>query len=104
VVVADRHGTVTTARTDLNDEKRALAEALGATGMSRPLAEAWMAASKTPGDGAIRPSRLGSPKDGGIELAKRATSSSPAAPPTRPAPMRSITTYYAAAAGAGRTR
>jgi malate dehydrogenase (oxaloacetate-decarboxylating) len=40
VVVADRHGTVTTKRTDLNDEKRALAEALGANGGSRSLAEA----------------------------------------------------------------
>jgi malate dehydrogenase (oxaloacetate-decarboxylating) len=40
VVVADRHGTVTTKRSDLNSEKRALAEGLGATGASRPLAEA----------------------------------------------------------------
>jgi malate dehydrogenase (oxaloacetate-decarboxylating) len=40
VVVADRHGTVTTKRSDLNAEKRALAEGLGATGASRPLADA----------------------------------------------------------------
>ena len=39
LVVADRKGTVTTARRDLNDEKRALAEELGCTGPSRPLAE-----------------------------------------------------------------
>lgn len=39
LVVADRKGTVTTARRDLNDEKRALAEELGCTGPSRPLAD-----------------------------------------------------------------
>jgi len=45
VVVADRHGTVTTKRSDLNPEKRALADALGATGASRPLAEALKGAN-----------------------------------------------------------
>src|SRR2546423_9906582 len=40
LVVADRKGTITTARTDLNDEKRALAEELGCTGPSRSLGEA----------------------------------------------------------------
>jgi malate dehydrogenase (oxaloacetate-decarboxylating) len=40
VVVADRHGTVTTKRSDLNAEKRALAEELRATDASRPLADA----------------------------------------------------------------
>jgi malate dehydrogenase (oxaloacetate-decarboxylating) len=40
VVVADRHGTVTTTRTDLNDEKRALANELGDDSASRPLAAA----------------------------------------------------------------
>ena len=40
LVVADRHGTVTTARTDLNPEKRALAEELGCTGPSASLADA----------------------------------------------------------------
>ncbi|HUQ17464.1 MAG TPA: malic enzyme-like NAD(P)-binding protein, partial [Candidatus Saccharimonadales bacterium] len=39
VTVADRAGTITTSRTDLNDEKRALAEELGATGATRGLAE-----------------------------------------------------------------
>ena len=40
LVVADRNGTVTTARTDLNPEKRALAEELGCTGPSASLADA----------------------------------------------------------------
>ena len=40
LVVADRHGTVTTPRKDLNDEKRALAEELGTTGPSRSLGDA----------------------------------------------------------------
>ena len=40
VVVADRQGTVTTKRSDLNGEKRALAEELGATEPSRPFADA----------------------------------------------------------------
>ena len=45
VAVADRQGTVTTKRADLNAEKRALAETLGATGASRPLAEALKGAN-----------------------------------------------------------
>src|ERR1700716_1451437 len=40
VVVADRQGTVTTTRSDLNAEKRALADELGAAGRSRSLADA----------------------------------------------------------------
>jgi len=40
VIVADRTGTVTTSRSDLNAEKRALAEELGATGPSGSLPEA----------------------------------------------------------------
>ena len=40
LVVADRNGTVTTARTDLNPEKRSLAEELGCTGPSASLADA----------------------------------------------------------------
>ena len=40
VVVADRHGTVTTKRTDLNAEKRAVAQELGSNEPSVPLAEA----------------------------------------------------------------
>jgi len=40
VIVADRKGTVTTARADLNDEKRALATELGSAAASRPLADA----------------------------------------------------------------
>src|SRR4029077_7528890 len=39
VVVADRKGTITTKRPDLNAEKRALAEELGASEASRSLAE-----------------------------------------------------------------
>jgi len=39
VAVADRTGAITTSRTDLNAEKRALAEELGATGPARRLAE-----------------------------------------------------------------
>jgi malate dehydrogenase (oxaloacetate-decarboxylating) len=40
VIVADRKGTVTTQRTDLNPEKRALADELAATGPSDSLADA----------------------------------------------------------------
>jgi len=40
VVVCDRNGTLTTKRADLNAEKRALAEELGTSDPSRPLAEA----------------------------------------------------------------
>ena len=40
VVVADRRGTITTTRPDLNAEKRALALELGASDASRPIAEA----------------------------------------------------------------
>jgi malate dehydrogenase (oxaloacetate-decarboxylating) len=40
VVVCDRNGTLTTQRTDLNDEKRALAEEFGATGAPASLASA----------------------------------------------------------------
>ena len=40
VIVADRHGTITTARTDLNVEKRALAEELGSNDAVRPFAAA----------------------------------------------------------------
>ena len=39
VTVADRSGALTTSRTDLNAEKRALAEELGASGPARGLAE-----------------------------------------------------------------
>ena len=45
VIVADRHGTVTTARTDLNDEKRALAEELGSNDAVRPLTAALAGAN-----------------------------------------------------------
>ncbi len=45
VVVADRHGTVTLERTDLNDEKRALAKELGSNEPSRPLAAALAGAN-----------------------------------------------------------
>ena len=40
VVVCDRSGTITTKRTDLNSEKRAVAEELGSDGPAKPLAEA----------------------------------------------------------------
>jgi malate dehydrogenase (oxaloacetate-decarboxylating) len=45
VVVADRSGTITTKRSDLNAEKRALAEELGASDPSKPLAEALRGAN-----------------------------------------------------------
>ena len=45
VVVADRHGTVTLGRSDLNDEKRALAAELGASEPSRPLETALAGAN-----------------------------------------------------------
>jgi malate dehydrogenase (oxaloacetate-decarboxylating) len=40
VVVADRNGTITTKRTDLNQEKRALADEIGSTDAPKPLADA----------------------------------------------------------------
>jgi len=45
VVVADRHGTVTLKRSDLNAEKRALAEELGSGEPSRPLADVLVGAN-----------------------------------------------------------
>ena len=45
VIAIDHHGTVTTRRTDLNAEKRAVAEEVGATGTSRSLAEALVGAN-----------------------------------------------------------
>ena len=40
VVIADRNGTITTKRTDLNAEKRALADEIGSIDAPKPLAEA----------------------------------------------------------------
>ena len=45
VVVADRHGTVTLKRSDLNAEKRAIAEELGSGEPSRPLADVLVGAN-----------------------------------------------------------
>ena len=62
LVVADRHGTLTTKRTDLNSEKRAVAEELGASDAPRPLAEALRGANVLIG--------LSGPRLVGIEMVR----------------------------------